>query len=291
MASPSIQWYPGHVARAEKQLRHQLDRVDLVLEVCDARILPASRHPCLGRWAGNKPRLLVVNRRDMIPPPARSSWQRWLQRHGEAPVWCDGRRGGGSKALLQAAVDAGGILNARRQRRGLRPRPVRALMLGFPNVGKSALINRLVGRRAVASERRAGVTRSLQWVRMGGHVDLLDAPGILPPRLQDQRAALLLAICDDIGQAAYDHEPVAQVLLQCLATLTPPHVNQPLTGLLADRYGITVDPRMAHQWLQAAAAEHTSGCTAPMARRLLEDFRKGRLGAIALQVPQPSPQG
>jgi len=291
MASPSIQWYPGHVARAEKQLRHQLDRVDLVLEVCDARILPASRHPCLGRWAGNKPRLLVVNRRDMIPPPARSSWQRWLQRHGQAPVWCDGRRGGGSKALLQAAVDAGGVLNARRQRRGLRPRPVRALMLGFPNVGKSALINRLVGRRAVASERRAGVTRSLQWVRMGGHVDLLDAPGILPPRLQDQRAALLLAICDDIGQAAYDHEPVAQVLLQCLATLAPPHVNQPLTGLLADRYGITVDPGMAHQWLQAAAAEHTSGCTAPMARRLLEDFRKGRLGAIALQVPQPSPQG
>ena len=291
MTAPSIQWYPGHVARAQKQLCQQLDRVDLVLEVCDARILQASRHPSLERWAGNKPRVLVVNRRDMVPPAARSGWQRWLQQQGEAPIWCDGRSGGGSKALLQAAVGAGAALNVRRQRRGLRPRPVRALMLGFPNVGKSALINRLVGRRVVASERRAGVTRSLQWVRMGGQVDLLDAPGILPPRLQDQRAALLLAICDDIGQAAYDHEAVAQALLQHLAHLAPPHMSQPLAGLLASRYGITVDPRLPHHWLQAAAAQHTSGCTAPMAQRLLDDFRKGRLGAIALQAPQPSPQG
>ncbi len=291
MASPGIQWYPGHVARAERQLRQQLDRVDLVLEVCDARILQASRHPSLERWAGNKPRVLVVNRRDMVPPAARSSWHRWLQQQGEDPVWCDGRGGGGSKALLQAAVDAGAALNARRQRRGLRPRPVRALMLGFPNVGKSALINRLVGRRAVASERRAGVTRSLQWVRMGGQVDLLDAPGILPPRLQDQEAALLLAICDDIGQAAYDHEAVAQALLRHLANLPPPRVGQPLTGLLASRYGVTTDPRTPHRWLQAAAAEHASGCTARMAQRLLDDFRRGRLGAVALQAPQPSPQG
>ena len=291
MASPGIQWYPGHVARAEKQLRQQLDRVDLVLEVCDARILLASRHPSLERWAGNKPRVLVVNRRDMVPATARSSWQRRLQQQGETPIWCDGRGGGGSKALLQATVEAGAVLNARRQRRGLRPRPVRALMLGFPNVGKSALINRLVGRRAVASERRAGVTRSLQWVRMGGQVDLLDAPGILPPRLQDQEAALLLAICDDIGQAAYDHEAVAQALLQHLAHVAPPRVGRPLTGLLASRYGITADPRLPHGWLQAAAAEHTSGCPARMAQRLLDDFRKGHLGAIALQVPQPSPQG
>ncbi|KKZ11174.1 MAG: GTPase [Candidatus Synechococcus spongiarum SP3] len=291
MASPSIQWYPGHIARAEKQLRHQLDRVDLVLEVCDARILPASRHPSLERWVGNKPRVLVVNRRDMVPPTARSSWHRWLQRQGEDPIWCDGRGGGGSKALLQATVDAGAALNVRRQQRGLRPRPVRALVLGFPNVGKSALINRLVGRRAVASERRAGVTRSLQWVRMGGQVDLLDAPGILPPRLQDQQAALLLAICDDIGQAAYDHESVAQALLLLLANLAPPHVGRPLNGLLASRYGVTVDPQAPHRWLQAAAAEHTSCCTARMAQRLLDDFRKGCLGAIALQMPRPSPQG
>ena len=291
MASPSIQWYPGHIARAEKQLRQQLDRVDLVLEVCDARILLASRHPSLERWAGSKPRVLVVNRRDMVPPAARSCWQQWFQQQGETPIWCDGRGGGGSKALLQATVEAGTALNARRQRRGLRPRPVRALMLGFPNVGKSALINRLVGRRAVASERRAGVTRSLQWVRMGGQVDLLDAPGILPPRLQDQRAALLLAICDDIGQAAYDHEPVAQALLQHLATLTSPHVAQPPTRLLAGRYGITAEPRSPHRWLQAAADEHTSGCTARMAQRLLDDFRKGHLGAIALQAPDLSSQG
>jgi len=286
MKSPVIQWYPGHIARAERQLRHQLDRVDLVLEVCDARILLASRHPCLEKWLGSKPRVLVVNRRDMIPPQARSCWHQWLQHHGETPIWCDGRRGGGSKALLKAAVHAGAALNARRQQRGLRPRAVRALLLGFPNVGKSALINRLVGRRAVASERRAGVTRALQWVRMGGQVDLLDAPGILPPRLQDQQAALLLAICDDLGQAAYDHEKIAGSLLLHLATTTALQVVRPLPRLLVERYGITADPQIPHGWLQAAAEEHTSGCTARMAQRVLDDFRKGNLGTIALQVPR-----
>jgi ribosome biogenesis GTPase A len=169
----------------------------------------------------------------------------------------------------------------------MRPRPVRALTLGFPNVGKSALINRLVKQKVVASARRAGVTRTLRWVRLGQDLDLLDAPGVLPPRLDDQRAALFLALCDDIGQAAYDGELVAQAFLRLLTEME----QRPGAGVslarIADRYGIpvagtTVDPAL---WMQAAAEKHTSADTSRMAQRLMDDFRKSALGSIALELP------
>jgi ribosome biogenesis GTPase A len=164
---------------------------------------------------------------------------------------------------------------------------VRALTLGFPNVGKSALINRLVKQKVVASARRAGVTRTLRWVRLGQDLDLLDAPGVLPPRLDDQRAALHLALCDDIGQAAYDGEWAAQSFLRLLAALEPRQGSGVSLSLLETRYGIplagdTADPAL---WIQAAAERHTSADTARMSQRLMDDFRKSALGSIALELP------
>jgi ribosome biogenesis GTPase A len=188
------------------------------------------------------------------------------------------------KALREAAIQAGEALNARRAGRGMRPRPVRALVLGFPNVGKSALINRLVGRRVVESARRPGVTRALRWVRLGQALDLLDAPGVLPPLLEDQEAAVLLAICDDIGQAAYDAELVARAFLGRLATLAPLPVAGVRLEVLETRYGVAwgAEPE---GWLAGAAERHTSGDGLRMATRLLDDFRCGRLGALALELP------
>ena len=154
-------------------------------------------------------------------------------------------------------------------------------------MGKSALINRLVRQKVVASARRAGVTRTLRWVRLGQDLDLLDAPGVLPPRLDDQQAALRLALCDDIGQAAYDGELVAQAFLQLLLDVESQAAAGVTIPLLQERYGIplsggTADPAL---WLDAAAARHTSGETARMAQRLLDDFRKSALGSIALELP------
>jgi ribosome biogenesis GTPase A len=298
-AAPAIQWYPGHIAKAERQLVTQLAKVDLVIEVRDARIPRATGHPRLQRWMKAKPRLLVINRRDMVNEAARQSWDRWLREQGETPWWCDAKAGTGVKQLQEAAIRAGAALNARRAGRGMKPRPVRALMLGFPNVGKSALINRLVRQKVVDSARRAGVTRTLRWVRLGQALDLLDAPGVLPPRLNDQRAALLLALCDDIGQAAYDGEAVALAFVTMLADLEA----QPATGVAARvlerRYQVPVSPLNgaappglgslpdAENWLLAAAARHTSGDTARMAQRLLDDYRNGLLGPIALELPPP----
>ncbi len=284
-AAPPIQWYPGHIAKAEKALSANLEKVDLVIEVRDARIPLATGHPRLQRWIRGKQHLLVINRRDMVGEAARLAWDGWFRQRGEVPWWCDAKVGTGVKQLQQAAIRAGEQLNARRAGRGMRPRPVRALMLGFPNVGKSALINRLVRQKVVESARRAGVTRSLRWVRLGQDLDLLDAPGVLPPRLDDQLAGLRLALCDDIGQAAYDGEAVALAFLQLLSRLEAVPAAGVAAGLLERRYGVAGPD--ANQWLEAAAARHTSGDTARMAQRLLDDFRRGKMGPIALELPGP----
>jgi len=309
-AAPAIQWYPGHIAKAEKSLAENLAKVDLVIEVRDARIPLATGHPRLQRWIGNKQHLLVLNRRDMVPAPAREAWDAWFRAAGQTVWWCDAKAGTGVKQLQQAAIRAGEALNARRRERGMKPRPVRALTLGFPNVGKSALINRLVRQKVVESARRAGVTRSLRWVRLGQDLDLLDAPGVLPPRLDDQEAALHLALCDDIGQAAYDGEAVALALIQRLASLEAVPAAAVAAGLLEGRYGPSLAPLGAsavlapagvaavdaggvavdaETWLATAAARHTSGDTGRMAQRLLDDFRRGVLGPIALELPPPTP--
>ena len=212
-----IQWYPGHIAKAEKQLNLSLEKVDLVLEVRDARIPLSTYHPHLHKWIKNKKHLLVVNRKDMITPANIESWNNWFQKVNEYPLWCNAQNGEGVLKIKKAAIQLGYELNERRKLRGMKTRAVRALLLGFPNVGKSALINRLIEKKVVSSSRRAGVTKSLQWVRIDQKIDLLDSPGVLPPQLENQKAAVKLAICDDIGQGAYDVELVAIAFLNMLS--------------------------------------------------------------------------
>ncbi len=282
-----IQWYPGHIAKAEKQLKDHLKKVDLVFEVRDARIPISTSHPYLQKWLKGKKQLLVINRKDMINIEAYQVWDKKLRSEGKVPWWCDAKAGTGVLQLKQAAIRAGEELNKRRLNRGMKHRPIRVLTLGFPNVGKSALINRLVKKKVVSSSRKAGVTRSLRWVRLGQDLDLLDAPGVLPPRLEDQSAALKLAICDDIGQAAYDTEQVAikfMILLERLEHIKESGVK---SMYLQKRYGILLNENTKDKssWLLSAAKRHTSGDTARMSQRLLDDFRKNLLGNISLELP------
>ena len=287
MKTGTIQWYPGHIAKAEKQLNNNLKKVDLVIEVRDARIPQSTSHPHLERWIKDKQHLLVINRKDMISSQAVQAWDKWFRDEGKNPFWCNAKDGTGIKQLHTAAIQTGQALNQRRQARGMKSRPVRALTLGFPNVGKSALINRLVRKKVVVSARKAGVTRSLQWVRLGQGLDLLDAPGVLPPRFDNQDAALKLALCDDIGEAAYDVESVAinfLIMLRQLAKHTG--IGIPI-DILQERYGIELGEKLVDpdQWLTRVAELHTSGNKARMAQRLLDDFRKNFLGQISLELP------
>jgi ribosome biogenesis GTPase A len=285
----TIQWYPGHIAKAERELKEQLKRVDVVLEVRDARIPLSTHHPQTSQWVGSKARILVLNRVDMITPAVRQLWMPWFREQGETPYFTNAQQGKGVREVAQAVQEAGGAMNQRRRDRGMQPRPVRAVVIGFPNVGKSALINRLLGRRVVESARRAGVTRQLRWVRISDQIDLLDAPGVMPANLQHQDKALKLAICDDIGEASYDNQRVAAVLVELLKELE----DTAEYGLLPEsplkmRYELDPTSFTGEDYLHALAGDRHQGNVERTARELLNDFRKGLLGPIPLELPPPS---
>ena len=277
MASP-IQWYPGHIAKAEKQLLAQLKLVDVVIEVRDSRILMSSKHPKIEKWVEGKSHILVCNRIDAISSTAKSQWARWFTEQDRMAYFTDAQEGKGMVDLLKAAQVAGEKVNERRKGRGMLPRPVRAVVVGFPNVGKSALINRLLKKKVVASANKPGVTRQLRWIRISNEIELLDTPGVIPPLLHDQEAALKLAICDDIGQAAYDNVLVAAAAVDLLIKLN---------AKLSSRY--VVDPATVTSGIEyiheVAALNKFQGDLDKVARLILYDFRKGKLGAIALEMP------
>lgn len=282
MSTPLIQWYPGHIAKAERALQEQLRHVDVVLEMRDARIPLASRHPKMSEWTGQKQHILILNRVDTISDALQQAWQTWFQDHGEQPFFTNAQRGQGVMAVAKAAQKAGVAVNQRRRNRGMIPRPVRAVVLGFPNVGKSALINRLLKRRVVHSEARPGVTRQLRWVRVSPSLELLDTPGVLPANLTDQTAAAKLAMCDDIGQAAYDDYLIAAAFVDCLITL---HQQ----SALGDRYHLVLEDDNGEAYVYRLAAERFHGRLEQASRQILQDFRKGILGAIALEIPPIKP--
>ena len=278
MSAPPIQWYPGHIAKAEKQLKEQLKKVDVVLEVLDARIPLASHHPQINSWIGDKPKITILNRMDMISESAKHNWLTWFTSQSKRPYFTNAKQGKGIKEIKSAARQTGGAMNQRRRDRGMRPRPVRAVVIGFPNVGKSALINRLVGKKIVVSERRAGVTRQLRWVKISQEIELLDAPGIIPWRLENQQDAVKLAICEDIGEASYDNQVVAAAAIDLLLELDYSNVIQSRFNL--DPIGMT-----GEAFIQVVGDRFHQGDKEKVARQILYDFRTGNMGKIALELP------
>ena len=278
MSAPPIQWYPGHIAKAEKQLKEQLKKVDVVLEVLDARIPLASHHPQIDSWIGTKPRIVVLNRMDMIPESTQQGWTKWFESREKQPYFTNAKQGKGIKEIKSAARQTGTAMNQRRRDRGMRPRPVRAVVIGFPNVGKSALINRLVSKKVVVSERRAGVTRQLRWVKISQEIELLDAPGVIPWRLENQQDAVKLAICEDIGQASYDNQVVAAAAIDLLLELG-------YSNVIKSRFNLDPTGMTGEAFIQTAGDRFHQGDKERVARQILYDFRTGNLGKIPLELP------
>jgi len=305
--------------------------VDVVLEVRDARIPAATRHPQVPEWCRGKPRLVLINRSDGVSRSDRLAWDAHFRSStiGERVFWTDGQRGKGVAAVRKAALRVGERVNAKRAARGLRPRPVRACVIGFPNIGKSALINRLLGRRVVESAARPGVTRVLRWVRLGqaaaagaggaaagaagaapppapgtggaeaadrgadpsaspfaaSPLDLLDAPGVIPAAFGDQVAAQRLAMCDDIGEAAYLNSLVAAALIARIKRL-PGRGRSAALKQLERRYRLDARLMTGEAFVARVAAESFGGDVENAGARLLNDFRNGRLGNFALETPE-----
>jgi ribosome biogenesis GTPase A len=202
-------------------------------------------------------------------------------------LFTNARTGDGVQRLARLALSVSEGVNQRRAEKGLRPRPVRAAVVGFPNVGKSALINRLLGRAQCASAQRPGVTRHLQWVSLGpeGSLMLLDAPGVLPMRLADQHAAIRLAICNDIGEASYTTSLVAAQFVELLRK--HPTQGRQRMASLEQRYRISAAGLTGEDYILAMAEKHCGGEVERAGRKLLKDYQEGKLGTFGLDVVPP----
>ena len=281
-----IHWFPGHMTKAGRMIEQNVSMVDAVCEIIDARIPAASRNPDIDRLSAGKPRLVVMNRVDQADPSATAQWRAWFRAQGLAVLETDARSGKGVKDF-PAAVRA--LLSDRIaawEAKGQGTRPVRAMVLGIPNVGKSTFINKLAGRRAAAVSDRPGVTRGRQWISVGRSLELLDTPGILWPRFDSQEVGELLAATGAVKDDVLDREALAANLLVRLRELYP--------EAIAQRYGLTSPNAAGWEMLEAAAkrrgflAGRGEYDAERMAAVLLDEFRGGKLGRITLERPDES---
>lgn len=277
-----VQWYPGHIAKAERLLKDRLKAVDVVLELRDARIAFSTEHPELASWAGNKPRILVLNRVDMISKYEFRKLESYFSSRGVEVVGTNGQTGQGVPKLVRRAVSVSSAVNERRAAKGLLPREVRAAVVGFPNVGKSAIINRLSAKKACESANTPGVTKQLRWIKAGEDLYVLDAPGVLPSSLEDQTAAQNLAICNDIGKASYLESIIAGVFVERVKRLPK---SRDILAELERRYKISAEEISGEEFVHALSDKLFNGHIETAGARILRDYGKGSLGKFALELP------
>jgi len=287
----TIQWFPGHMTRAKRQIEEKLKLIDVIFELIDARIPQSSRNPMIDEIVGAKPRVVLLNKADLADPGLTMEWCAYFRALGHDALAIDASSGTGVKEISGKAREQ---LRARIERqiaKGMKPRPARALIVGIPNVGKSTLINRLAGRNVTATGDRPGVTKGQQWIRTGSELELLDTPGILWPKFEDPQVGNLLAATGAIKEEVLHIDEIACYVLRSLV--------REYRETLQERYGLTDDlPEELPD--TAAAAEvleaigRRRGCLGSggfvdyekSAGVLLRDLRSGKLGRITLERPQ-----
>ena len=287
---PSLQWYPGHMRKAERLVKENLKLVDVVVELLDARIPLSSANPVLREIVGDKPRVIVLNKADLADEAATRAWVKYFAEQELVAVPVDAVKGRGIKELVQAIAKCAKPKTDKLVQHGAKARAARCMILGIPNVGKSSLINRLSGGTKTKVENRPGVTRAKQWIRLGAQLELLDMPGILWPKFEDQQAALHLAFTGAINDNVYD---VASVVLLLLNTL-----REEYPADLVARYRLEGDLPSGTELLEEIGRRR--GCLRAGGKIdyekaeqiVLTDFRSGHLGRVTLDaVPAFSDDG
>lgn len=277
-----IQWFPGHMAKTKRLIIEHLKAVDVAAELLDARIPLASANPMVEELLSGKPRIVILNKADLADPEMTKAWESYYKRKGVAAVSMSCGNGKDKKKFLRLIKEAAGPMLEKWKRRGLKTRSARIMILGIPNVGKSTLINFISGTAAARTANTPGHTRGKQWVRLSQGLDLLDTPGVLWPKFEDQVSALRLAATGAIAGDVFDADTVVPELMRVLARTAP--------DALREKYGIedvAADPQIL-----LAQAGKRRGCILPggaidYARAqtmILNDFRSGKLGRITLDA-------
>ena len=292
--SSDINWFPGHMRKALNDTKALLPQVDMVIETCDARIPFASRNPELSNIIGNKPRLIVLNKADLADPAKTSQWVEALRKDNTVAVAVEATNRKGLDKVVSESVKLCKDILERAEAKGRTGRPVRAMVVGVPNTGKSTLINALAGRKAAVTGNKPGVTRDPKWIKTSGRLELMDMPGVLWPKIQSHRMGVCLSAAGSVKDEVNDLVAVAYDTMKMLNDLYP--------QLMEDRYGIDLSEFEAtadefgysdkdyELFLEMAKKR---GCIMSggridedrFAKLLLDDFRTGRIGRISLEIP------
>ena len=282
--APSIQWFPGHMAKTRRLIGESLSLVDLVIELTDARIPQSSRNPELDKWLSDKPRIIILNKSDCADENITKQWVEYYKKKGIRAVMADCKSGKGVAGIIPAVKAELTELLERRAAKGIAGKPIRVMVVGIPNVGKSSLINKLAGSKRAKVEDRPGVTRGRQWVKISNELELLDMPGVLWPKFEDQTVGEHLAFTGAVKDEVIDIELLAMRLLQLL--------NRDYPQLLQERYKVeAAEDTEAYELLTMVGRKRgmlISGGevnTERAAITVLDEYRSGKLGRISLEKP------
>ncbi|QGG56676.1 ribosome biogenesis GTPase YlqF [Paenibacillus sp. B01] len=288
----TIQWFPGHMTRARRQIEDKLKLIDIAIELLDARVPMSSRNPMVDDILKGKPRLILLNKADLADPKETERWMAYFASRGFASIAVDSSTGSRVNEIPHRVRE---ILHEKIQRmldRGMNPRAMRALIVGIPNVGKSTLTNRLAGRHIAATGDRPGVTKGQQWIKVGSEMELLDTPGILWPKFEDQLVGYKLAMTGAIKEQVLNIEDVAYFAVRVLAERYWPEMRE--------RFGLDEPPTDLDDNMQIVAVMEqigrSRGCLVSGGRVdlekasgiILRELRAGKLGRLTLEAAPPA---
>ena len=276
----NVQWYPGHMTKAKRQMQEDIKLIDIIIELVDARVPLSSRNPDIDELGRNKARLILLNKADLADESQNEAWKSYFQKKGFFVVQVDSRKGSGMKIIQNTIQEACREKIERDQNRGIKNRPIRAMVVGIPNVGKSTFINTFAGKACAKTGNKPGVTKGKQWIRLNKGVELLDTPGILWPKFQDQEVGLRLAMIGSIKDEILNLEELSLKLID--------YLKERYAGALKSRYGTEEEETAVTVLEQIARAR---GCLkkgeeldfTKASRILFDDFRGGKLGIVSLE--------
>ena len=279
----NFQWYPGHMTKAKRQMQEDIKLIDLVIELVDARIPQSSRNPDIDELGRNKFRLILMNKADLADKRRTDEWSSFFKNKGYFVVSLDARSKVGMKTITDQIMESCREKIERDRKRGIKNRPVRAMVVGIPNVGKSTFINSYAGKACAKTGNKPGVTKGKQWIRLSKDVELLDTPGILWPKFEDQMVGLRLALIGSIKDEILNTDELAVELIRFL--------RASYAGILAERYEIEEEGAESELLMRIAEKRKCIGKGGELdyskaAALLIEEFRSGKLGRITLERPE-----
>ena len=278
-----FQWYPGHMTKARRMMQENIKLIDLVIELVDARIPISSRNPDIDELGKGKSRIILLNKSDLADPVWNKKWVEYFAAKGMGVLEINSRTGMGIKSIQGLVQEVCKEKIERDRKRGIVNRPVRAMVVGIPNVGKSTFINSFAGKACAKTGNKPGVTKGKQWIRLNKNVELLDTPGILWPKFEDQTVGLRLAFIGSIKDEILQTEELASELVKFL--------NQSYPGVLEEKYTIESSDDNYEVLRRIAESRHclVRGSELDVEKAaaiLLDDFRNGRLGRLTLELPE-----